>query len=68
MDLNNASYYEPVRIPGIGKKGAGKISRKRKKFKISSADDLSRLKISAITAIPDIIFNNSDYQSLITEF
>jgi len=45
VDLNNASYYEPVRIPGIGKKGAGKISRKRKKNKISSVDDLSRLKI-----------------------
>ncbi|WFN36147.1 helix-hairpin-helix domain-containing protein [Methanomicrobium antiquum] len=45
MDLNNASYYELVQIPGIGKKGAGKISRKRKKNKISSVDDLSRLKI-----------------------
>ncbi|MDD3407830.1 MAG: radical SAM protein [Methanomicrobium sp.] len=67
-DINIAGYFSLMRIPGVGKKGAGKICRARKNGSIKDTGDLAHLNIILKKAHPYIILGNKEYQSSISDF
>jgi predicted DNA-binding helix-hairpin-helix protein len=63
LDVNESSFNELIRVPGIGKISAKRIITLRKRgLKISKLEELKNLGVAVKRAEPFIKLNNS-YQS-----
>jgi predicted DNA-binding helix-hairpin-helix protein len=57
IEINRAEKEQLLRIPGIGPKGAATLLRERRKKPFRSTEDLRRIGVNPIRAIPFILID-----------
>ncbi|MFZ5639383.1 MAG: putative DNA modification/repair radical SAM protein [Bacillota bacterium] len=57
LEINNASYEDLLRVPGIGTISASRIVKARRRFRISGIDELKNIGIVVKRAAPFILVN-----------
>lgn len=63
LEVNKASYYELLRVPGIGHTSAGRIIKARKSCRITEITQLKRMGVVVTRALPFLTVNGKIYNS-----
>jgi len=64
IEVNNADFYQLIRVPGIGIKTAERIINERKKCKIKYLQTLEKIGVNLKRAVPFITLNGKKIDSL----